>query len=169
MEPGEPNHGLRTDDTPIGEESTQSAPRTAITGRVLGLDVGSRRIGMAVSDPLGITAQGIETLQRTNKRADFEQLRRVIREYDVKEIVIGLPLRMSGVEGTQAEKMQAFAEELKKRCKLPIHLWDERLTSAEANRLLRETEISIEKRGKAVDRMAAVLILQGWMEARNIR
>jgi len=76
----------------------------------------------------------------------------------------GLPLRMSGLEGIQAEKMQIFAEELRKRFKLPVHLWDERLTSAEANRLLRETEISIEKRGKAVDRMAAVLILQGWME-----
>jgi putative Holliday junction resolvase len=82
----------------------------------------------------------------------------------VKQIVVGLPLRMSGMEGIQAEKMQIFAEELRKRFKLPVHLWDERLTSAEANRLLRATEISIEKRGKAVDRMAAVLILQGWME-----
>jgi putative holliday junction resolvase len=119
---------------------------------------------MAVSDPLGITAQGIETLQRRNKRSDFAELQRVIRGMGVKEIVVGLPLRMSGVEGQQAEKMQAFAEELRKRFKLPVHLWDERLTSAEANRLLRETEISIERRGKAVDRMAAVLILQGWME-----
>ncbi|HUO16297.1 MAG TPA: Holliday junction resolvase RuvX [Verrucomicrobiae bacterium] len=135
-------------------------------GRVLGLDVGSRRIGIAVSDPLGITAQGLETLQRRNKRADFEYLGRVIREYEVKEIVVGLPLRMSGAEGTQADKMQIFAEELRKRFRLPVHLYDERLTSAEANRLLRETELSIEKRGKAVDRMAAVLILQGWMENR---
>jgi putative holliday junction resolvase len=119
---------------------------------------------MAVSDPLGITAQGLETLQRKNKRMDFEQLGRVVREYRVKEIVIGLPLRMSGAEGTQAEKMRAFAEEVRRRFGLPVHLWDERLTSAEANRLLRETEISIKKRGKAVDRMAAVLILQGWME-----
>ena len=122
---------------------------------------------MAVSDPLGITAQGIETLQRRNKRTDFEQLRRVIREYRVKEIVVGLPLRMSGAEGIQSEKMRIFAEELRKRFKLPVHLFDERLTSAEANRLLRETELSIEKRGKAVDRMAAVLILQGWMESRG--
>ncbi|MBZ5678712.1 MAG: Holliday junction resolvase RuvX [Acidobacteriia bacterium] len=137
-------------------------------GRILGLDVGSRRIGMAVSDLLGITAQGIETLQRRNKRSDFEQLRRVIREYKVREIVVGLPLRMSGEEGIQAEKMQGFAEDLRKRFGLPVHLWDERLTSVEANRLLRETEISIEKRGKAVDRMAAVLILQGWMERRRI-
>jgi len=131
------------------------------------MDVGSRRIGLAVSDPLGITAQGLETLQRKNKKFDFYYLQRVIREYDVKEIVVGLPLRMSGAEGTQSEKMQVFAEELRKHFKLPVHLWDERLTSAEANRLLRETELSIEKRGKAVDRMAAVLILQSWMESRR--
>jgi putative Holliday junction resolvase len=135
--------------------------------RILGLDVGARRIGIAVSDPLGITAQGLETLQRRNKRYDFEYLRRVIRAYEVAEIVVGLPLRMSGAEGTQSGKMREFAEELGKKFGLPIHLWDERLTSAEANRFLRETELSIEKRGKAVDRMAAVLILQGWMESRR--
>jgi len=138
-------------------------------GRVLGLDVGSRRIGIAVSDPLGITAQGLETLQRRNKREDLAALERVIREYGVREIVVGLPLRMSGAEGTQSEKMQGFAEDLRKRFRLPVHLWDERLTSAEANRLLRETELSIDKRAKAVDRMAAVLILQGWMEGRVAR
>jgi putative holliday junction resolvase len=136
-------------------------------GRVLGLDVGSRRIGIAVSDPLGITAQGLETLQRTNKRQDFEHLGRVIRDYEVKEIVVGLPLRMSGAEGTQSEKMRGFAEELRKKFGLPVHLWDERLTSAEANRFLRETELSIDKRGKSVDRMAAILILQGWMDSRS--
>src|SRR6202051_3886117 len=137
------------------------------TSRVMGLDVGSRRIGIAVSDPLGITAQGLETLERRNKRQDLAALERVIREYSVREIVVGLPLRMSGAEGTQSDKMQVFAEELRRRFRLPVHLWDERLTSAEANRLLRETELSIEKRAKAVDRMAAVLILQGWMERRE--
>ena len=126
--------------------------------------MGSKRIGIAVSDPLEITAQGLETLQRKNKRTDFEYLGNVIRKYEVREIVVGLPLRMSGAEGTQSEKMRAFAEELHKKFGLPVHLWDERLTSAEANRFLRETELSIEKRAKAVDRMAAVLILQGWMD-----
>jgi putative holliday junction resolvase len=134
--------------------------------RVLGLDVGARRIGLAVSDLLGITAQGLDTLHRKNKKHDYAYLSRVIREYDVKEIVVGLPLRMSGVEGAQAEKIHAFVSDLQKHFRLPVHLWDERLTSAEANRLLRETELSIEKRGKAVDRMAAILILQGWMESR---
>jgi putative Holliday junction resolvase len=134
--------------------------------RILGLDVGSKRIGLAVSDPLGITAQGLETIRRQNKRLDFGQLERVIRQYEVAEIVVGLPLRMSGAEGTQAEKMQLFAEELRKRFQLPVHLWDERLTSVQANRLLRETEMSIKRRGQVVDQMAAVLILQSWMDTR---
>lgn len=134
--------------------------------RVLGLDVGTKRIGLAISDPLGITAQGLETLHRRNKRADFEQLGNVIREYQISELVVGYPLRMSGNEGVQAEKMHHFAEELRHRFKLPVHLWDERLTSAQANRVLRETEMSIKRRGEVVDRLAAVLILQSWMDAR---
>lgn len=135
----------------------------------MGLDVGSRRIGIAISDPLGITAQGLDTLQRQNKKEDYRKLAAVIEQYHVTEIVVGYPLRMSGAEGTQAEKMQAFAEELRKRFHIPVHLWDERLTSAEANRILRESEMSIKRRGGAVDRMAAVLILQSWMEARAIQ
>jgi putative Holliday junction resolvase len=135
--------------------------------RVLGLDVGSKTIGIAISDPLGITAQGLETIRRKNKRLDFEQLAQLVREYEVSEIVVGYPLRLSGAEGIQSEKMQAFAEELRKKFGLPVHLWDERLTSSQANRVLREAELSIAKRGKAVDRLAAVLILQNWMEARR--
>jgi putative Holliday junction resolvase len=133
----------------------------------LGLDVGSKTIGIAISDPLGITAQGLETIRRKNKRLDFEQLAQLVREYEVSEIVVGYPLRLSGAEGIQSEKMQAFAEELRKKFGLPVHLWDERLTSSQANRVLREAELSIAKRGKAVDRLAAVLILQNWMEARR--
>jgi putative Holliday junction resolvase len=135
--------------------------------RVLGLDVGSKRIGIAISDLLGITAQGLETLQRQNKRLDFEKLAQLVRDYEVAEIVVGFPLRMSGAEGIQAEKMHAFAAELRERLQLPVHLWDERLTSAEANRLLRETEMSSKRRGQVVDQMAAVLILQSWMEHRS--
>jgi putative Holliday junction resolvase len=122
---------------------------------------------MAVSDPLWITAQGLETIRRQNKRKDFEQLARVIRDYEVAEIIVGYPLRLSGAEGTQSGKMQLFAEELRKHFKLPVHLWDERLTSSQAHRILKEAEVSIEKRGKAVDRMAAMLILQSWMESRG--
>ena len=136
--------------------------------RVLGLDVGSKTIGVAITDPLGITAQGLETLRRKNKRLDFEQLARLIRSYEVSEIVVGYPLRLSGVEGKQSEKMQLFAEELRKKFGLPVHLWDERLTSSQANRILREAELSIKKRAEAVDRLAAVLILQSWIEARAV-
>ncbi len=136
--------------------------------RFLGLDVGSKRIGVAVSDPLGITAQGLETLQRRNKRLDLDALEHLVRAYQVAEIVVGFPLRMSGEQGVQAEKMQRFAGELRERLGLPVHLWDERLTSAEANRLLRQTEMSIQRRGQVVDRMAAVLILQSWMEHRAL-
>ncbi len=131
--------------------------------------MGSKTIGVAVSDPLGVTAQGLDTIRRKNKRLDFGQLESLIRKYAVSEIVVGLPLRMSGAEGTQSEKMRAFAEDLKKNFGLPVHLWDERLTSAEANRVLRESEMSIQRRGEVVDRMAAVLILQSWMEARSSR
>jgi putative holliday junction resolvase len=134
-------------------------------GRILAIDYGARRMGLAVSDLLGITAQGIETLQRRNKRTDFAHLRRVIHENQVQEIVLGLPLKMSGEHGPQAEQATRFGEELRQEFNLPVHLWDERLTTAEANRLLREAELSTRKRVKAVDRMAAVLILQSFLEA----
>ena len=147
---------------PLARDSTPAPVR-----RVLGLDVGSKRIGIAVSDPLGITAQGLETLQRQNKRLDFEKLEKLARDYSVAEVVVGFPLRMSGAEGVQAEKMHRFADELRERLQIPVHLWDERLTSAEANRLLRETEMSIQRRAQVVDQMAAVLILQSWMENRS--
>jgi putative holliday junction resolvase len=132
----------------------------------LGLDVGSKTIGMAVSDPLGITAQGLTTIRRKNKRLDFAQLQAVIREYQIAEIVVGYPLGMSGAEGSQAEKMQQFAQELRRRFALPVHLWDERLTTAQANRVLREADLSIRRRAELVDRLAAVLILQSWLDRR---
>jgi len=140
-----------------------------VAGRILAIDYGSRRMGLAVSDLLGITAQGIDTLQRRNKKSDFARLGQVVRQYDVREIVLGYPLRMSGEEGTQSQKVAGFAQELRQKFGLPIHLWDERLTSAEANRVLREAELSIQKRAEAVDRMAAVLILQSFLQARSIR
>lgn len=148
-------------------DSEPSETRRDRPGRILALDVGSKRIGVAVSDPLGITAQGLETIQRQNKRKDLEILGRLLAGYQVKEVVVGLPLRLSGVEGTQSQKMRAFAELLKSEFGVTVHLWDERWTSTQANRLLREADLSIEKRGKAVDRMAAVLILQSWLEAHS--
>jgi putative holliday junction resolvase len=138
-----------------------------LPGRVLALDVGSRTIGLAVSDPLGITAQGLETIRRQNKRSDLEALERVLTHYAVGEIVVGYPLKMSGSTGAQSNRMSLFADELRRRFKIPVHLWDERLTSAQANRLLRETDMSIRRRAEVVDRLAAVLILQSFLDRRQ--
>ncbi len=135
--------------------------------RVLGLDVGTKRIGLAVSDPLGITAQGLPTLGRQNKRTDFARLEELVREYQVAEFVVGHPRRLSGAASAQTERVEQFADELRRRFGLPVHLWDERLTSVEANRLLRESEMSIRRRGEVVDRLAAVLILQGFLDCRR--
>ena len=122
---------------------------------------------MAVTDPLGYTAQGLETIRRKNKRTDLAALAKVIGGFDVAELVVGLPLRMSGAEGRQSAQMREFVAMLQKHFDLPIHLWDERLTSVEANRVLRESEMSVRKRAAVVDQLAAVLILQNWMEARR--
>jgi putative holliday junction resolvase len=156
--------GGKTYNSAVSAPENQAQPQ--LRPRILGLDVGSKTIGLAVSDPLGITAQGLETLRRQNKRRDLGQLEALIRQYEVAEIVVGYPLRMSGLEGTQSEKMQAFAEGLRQRFRLPVHLWDERLSSAEANRVLRDSEMSIKRRGEVVDRLAAVLILQSWLDTR---
>jgi putative Holliday junction resolvase len=157
-----PHYNLQVPPDPTDTAAFTTRPR------VLGLDVGSKTIGMAVSDPLGITAQGLQTLRRRNKRTDFAQLEEVIRKYEITEIVVGYPLRMSGAEGIQAEKMQLFADDLRQRFTLPVHLCDERLTSAQANRVLRDSEMSIKRRGEVVDRLAAVLILQSWMDHRTL-
>lgn len=154
----------------IKEPSTQSSPPTEPRphGRILALDFGTRRIGLAVSDALGITAQGLPTLLRKNKRTDLAHLRAVIEGNAVAEMVVGLPLRLSGTESSSTEKAREFAELLRKEFSLPVHLWDERFTSVEANRVLRESEMSIKKRGEAVDRLSAVLILQAFLERRSV-
>jgi putative holliday junction resolvase len=154
----------KTYNSAVSAPENQAHPQ--LRPRILGLDVGSKTIGLAVSDPLGITAQGLETMRRQNKRRDLGQLEALIRQYEVAEIVVGYPLRMSGLEGTQSEKMRVFAEGLRQRFHLPVHLWDERLSSAEANRVLRDSEMSIQRRGEVVDRLAAVLILQSWLDTR---
>lgn len=135
-------------------------------GRILGLDVGARRIGIAISDPLGITAQGLTTLQRRNRRYDLAELHKLLDEHEVREIVVGNPLRMSGQTGAQAEKMAIFAAQLEKSFAIPVHLWDERLSTAEAHRLLDETGIRDSRRKEVIDKMAAVLILQSFLDAR---
>jgi putative Holliday junction resolvase len=148
-------------------ENSSPVPSIPSSQRILAIDFGARKIGLAVSDELGLTAQGLATYYRSNKKTDFDHLRRVIKQYGITEIVMGLPLRMSGIEGIQAEKVQAFAEELRHKFKLPVRLFDERLTSVEANRLLRETDMSIRRRAEVVDQLAAVLILESFLEFRK--
>lgn len=143
-----------------------SSGQNRSSGRVLGLDVGQRRIGIAISDPLQIAARGLETLERRNRRYDFAELAKLMDEHEIREIVVGNPLRMSGEAGQQAEKMAGFAEQLRQMFSLPVHLWDERLTTAEAHRLLDETNIRDSRRKQVIDKMAAVLILQSFLDAR---
>ncbi len=148
-------------------ENSHAPSTNPSSQRILAIDFGARKIGLAVSDELGLTAQGLATYYRSNKKTDFDHLRRVIKQYGITEIVMGLPLRMSGNEGIQAEKVQTFAEELRHKFKMPVQLFDERLTSVEANRLLRETDMSIRRRAEVVDQLAAVLILESFLEFRK--
>ena len=132
-------------------------------GRVLALDVGKKRIGLAVSDELGLTAQGIETLQRSRIRADLDALRRIAAHWKVHTLLVGKPLHMSGDESRQSEYTREFAERLSKALGLPVVYWDERLTSREAERLLREGGATVLESRQAVDRMSAILILESYL------
>jgi putative Holliday junction resolvase len=132
--------------------------------RILGLDVGEKRIGLAVSDELGITAQGIDTVIRTETEATLNQIIKIIKEKDIGKLVVGLPKNMNGSLGSQAEKVKEFVGLLTEKCPLEIVYWDERLTTVAAQRSLLEGDISRKKRKTAVDRIAAVLILQGYLD-----
>jgi len=138
---------------------------TPAPSRILALDLGKRRIGLAISDPLGITAQGLPNLVRTTKRADLAQLQQLIREREVGLVLLGNPIGMRGTEGRQSGWVREFADAIEKYTGLPVKLWDERLTSVEAGRVLRSSGISIEKRAAAVDRLSAVILLQSYLDA----
>jgi putative Holliday junction resolvase len=138
---------------------------TALKPRILALDLGKKRIGLAISDPLGITAQGLPNLVRTNKRADLEALGELIREREVGEVLMGNPINMRGTEGRQSGWVREFAESIESRLGVPVKFWDERLTSVEAERVLRQSGISIEKRAAAVDRLSAVILLQSYLDS----
>ena len=129
------------------------------------MDLGKKRIGLAISDPLGITAQGMPNLNRTTKRSDLDALQQLIREREVGLILLGNPINMRGAEGRQSGWVREFAGDLEKRTGLPVKLWDERLTSVEAGRVLRSSGISIEKRAAAVDRLSAVILLQSYLDS----
>src|SRR5579872_4398581 len=134
-------------------------------GRILALDVGRKRIGLAISDPLGITAQGLPNLVRTNKRADLSALEQLVQEREVGLILMGNPINMRGSEGRQSGWVREFAGAMESRMGIPVKLWDERLTSVEAGRVLRSSGISIEKRAAAVDRLSAVILLQSYLDS----
>jgi putative holliday junction resolvase len=131
------------------------------------MDLGKRRIGLAVSDELRITAQGLPTLERTRIRDDLDSLAKLISEKGVQLVVMGNPVHMSGREGRQTEYARDFAERLQHRTGVPVTFWDERLTTVQAARVLRESGIGIEKRAAAVDKLAAVILLESFLDAQN--
>ena len=132
--------------------------------RIMGLDLGDKTIGVAISDEMGWTAQGIETIKRTTLDADMQRLEALITQYQVQEIVIGLPKNMNGTIGPRGELSQVFAELVKERFSKPVQLWDERLTTKAAERMLVAADVSRKKRKQVIDKMAAVMILQGYLD-----
>ena len=132
--------------------------------RIMALDVGSRTIGIACSDALLMTAQGIETIRRTSLENDFNRLRELISEYEVHELAVGMPKNMNGTKGDRAEKTEEFVEKMKAVIDLPVTFWDERLSTVMAERQLIAADVSRKKRKGVIDKMAAVVILQGYLD-----
>lgn len=137
--------------------------------RIMGLDYGSKTIGVAVSDPMGLTAQGLEIIRREEENKLRKSLRRIeelVKEYQVEEIVLGFPKNMNNTIGERAQKSLQLKETLERRLGLPVIMWDERLTTVEADRTLIEAGVRRENRKKYVDMIAAVFILQGYLDAK---
>jgi putative Holliday junction resolvase len=128
------------------------------------LDIGDKTIGVAVSDLMGWTAQGIEVIKRTDENQDLQRLQQIVQQYEVESIVAGLPKNMNGTIGPQGEKVQHFAQKIKDTINLPLEFWDERLTTVAAEKLLIGADVSRGKRKKVIDKMAAGFILQGYLD-----
>jgi putative Holliday junction resolvase len=137
---------------------------TNVIPRIMAIDFGTKRMGLAVSDALGMTAQGLPTLQRTRIADDLERLRSLVEEYSVEKVLVGNPISHSGGETSMSQLAAEFAEKLRRRLPCPVEMHDERMTSVVANRTLREAGLSIGKRQRAVDRVAAVLLLQSYLD-----
>ncbi|MCX5889709.1 MAG: Holliday junction resolvase RuvX [Deltaproteobacteria bacterium] len=135
--------------------------------RILALDVGTKRIGLAVSDPLGITAQGLEVLTRKDRAADLNRLLEVARQWGVQRVVVGLPRHMDGRLGQAAPEILALVETLKEALGVEVVTWEERLTTAEAERVLIQADVSRRRRRQVIDQLAAVLILQNYLDHRQ--
>ena len=138
-----------------------------LDGRIMGLDIGDKTIGVAVSDLMGLTAQGVTTIKRVGKKKDIEAIKQIIAEKQVNKIVSGLPKNMNGTVGPQGEKVQKFCELLKEETNLPIEFWDERLSTVAAERSLIEGNVRRENRKKVLDMLAAVIILQGYLDLKR--
>lgn len=132
--------------------------------RIMGLDVGSKTIGVAISDELGITAQGFKTIKRKAMEDDFRELDAIISQFQIEKIVVGLPKNMDGSLGKQAEFVLGWIEDLKNKIQLPVETWDERLSTVEATKTLLKADLSRKKRKGVIDKLAAVLILQGYLQ-----
>ncbi len=145
----------------------ESAPPIRILSRILGLDHGQRRIGVAISDELGLTAQPLLTLTHTNSRNDLRSLGRLVRRYGCGAIVIGWPIHLSGDRSPRAIAAEKFADALRAEFALPVHLWDERMSTAEAHRHLDAVGRGTRDRKDVIDQIAAVLILQSWLDAQR--
>ena len=130
----------------------------------MGLDIGSRTIGVALSDELGITAQGLMTIKRESYTGDLEELGRIIQQYEVNKIVVGLPKNMDGTMGKQAEMTFKWIKSFQEKVSIPIVTWDERLSTVGASKILLEADLSRKKRKGVIDKVAAVLILQGYLD-----
>ena len=137
--------------------------------RILGLDVGEKRIGLAVSDPLGFTAQGLMVLERRDWDQDIDRLLKIARPYQVQEVLVGLPRHLNGRLGEQAEEIMALAQALGEALQAKVVTWDERLSTVEAERLLIEADMSRRRRRRVVDQVAATLILQAYLDSRQQR
>ena len=135
--------------------------------RILALDVGDRRIGVAISDELEIAAHSLTTIHRSDRNRDFASIRQIIEEYNVEEIVVGMPVMMNGTMGIQGEKVSRFVEELKREVTVPVIFMDERLSTRFVEKVLIDADVSRKKRGKVIDKLAAVVILQDYMSSRG--
>jgi putative Holliday junction resolvase len=135
--------------------------------RIVGLDVGDRTIGVAVSDELGWTAQGIGVVRRSRLAEDLQRLGDMLAPYPPERFIVGLPLNMNGTSGPQADKVRTFARALGEHFRVPVETWDERLTTVAAERTLLEADVSRAKRRRVIDQLAAVLILQGYLDRRQ--
>lgn len=138
-----------------------------LSGRILALDFGKSRIGLAVSDGLGLTAQGLDTFHRTTIREDLAGLSALIRDREVGLILMGNPIHMSGKEGRQSERAREFGERLSAAAGVPFAMWDERWTTVEAHRVLKESGMSLDKRLRQVDKLSAVILLESFLDARR--